>query len=161
MVTITKDSDIQIVCRAILDNFVSEGQDGADYCRYCFTDYGNAQKFFLDKGKKLLHKLDCPCLVAQDLLVDNSKKNKQPSCFTEYPWSCVYNKIEYEIVAQNIMKILKRTGNKFRDLSWEEYETERIKDGYSPRGESEYFEKVISYCKSADTAKLFSKEWDK
>lgn len=61
------------------------------------------------------------------------------------------------------MVILKRAGNKFIPLTFPEYEEERIRDGASPsevKYEEEYFDKVINYCKSPDTAKLFSKEWN-
>lgn len=85
----------------------------------------------------------------------------KPSFFSsKYPWSCVFNQSEYETVAKNIMTILKRTGDKFRELSYDEYEKERLKDGNYSSGEKKYFDEVIKYCKSADTAKCFSKSWD-
>ena len=83
----------------------------------------------------------------------------KPSDFTSYPWSSVLQNPESEIVAQNIMKVLKRTGDVFKPLSWEEYKEERMKDGGFSTTEKYYFDKVIDYCKSADTAVLFSKEW--
>jgi hypothetical protein len=87
-------------------------------------------------------------------------KNKSPSDFTKFPFGSAFNKCEYETIAQNIMVILKRTGNKFRHLTWNEYKTERLKDGDFSDGERTFFEEVIDYCKSEDTAKLFSKEWN-
>jgi hypothetical protein len=57
------------------------------------------------------------------------------------------------------MTILARTGDKFRDLSWEEYELERIKDGNFSFEEKKYFDRVILFCKSADTAYCFSSDW--
>ena len=85
----------------------------------------------------------------------------KPSDFTEYPWSSVCRHCEDEVVAQNIMIILKRTGNEFRDLTWKEYKKERLKDGNFTMEEKECFEKVIWYCKSEKKARLFSKYWNK
>ena len=79
----------------------------------------------------------------------------------KYPWSGVHLNCESEKIAYNIMKILGRTGDIFRDLSWEEYVTERYKDGAFKEVEAEkkYFDAVIGYCKSPDTAALYSREW--
>lgn len=85
-------------------------------------------------------------------------KNK-PSDFINHPFASVLNKTEHEMVARNIMVILKRTGNEFRPLSWEQYKTERLKDGSFTTMEKVSFDKVIDYCISAQTAKLFSKSW--
>jgi hypothetical protein len=85
----------------------------------------------------------------------------KPSFFSsKYPWCSVFNRAEYEIVAKNIMTILKRTGDEFRELTYEEYEKERLKDGKYSKGEQQYFERVIDFCKSADKAKKFSEKWD-
>lgn len=85
----------------------------------------------------------------------------KPSDFTSYPWGSVAGKSEAEVVARNIMVILSRTGNEFRNLDWEEYKEEREKDGNFSPSEKPYFEEVLPYCKSADTAKLFSEKWNK
>jgi len=82
-----------------------------------------------------------------------------PSDFTACPWSCIFNKSEYETIAQNIMVILKRTGDKFRKLTFKEYKKERKKDGNFTGSEEEYFDKVIDYCSSSEKAKTFSKVW--
>lgn len=86
----------------------------------------------------------------------------KPSDFTNFPCSSVLRKCEAEQVAVNIMLILARTGDIFRDLSLEEYIKERNKDKdkYS-NGEEKYFRQVLPYCKSADTAILFSTAWQK
>jgi len=85
----------------------------------------------------------------------------KPSDFSvTYPWSSVVNKTEHEIVALNIMKILVRTGNVFRELSWEEYSEERKKDNEFTMMELESFNAVIKYCRSGDTAVLFSERWN-
>jgi hypothetical protein len=83
-----------------------------------------------------------------------------PSDFTMKPFDSVLQKSEAETIACNIMVILKRTGNKFRPLLWEEYKEERLKDGNFTEGEKVYFDKVINFCKSSDTARCFSKSWD-
>ena len=85
----------------------------------------------------------------------------KPSNFTSKPFGSVLQNAESEIVARNIMVILSRTGNTFRNLTWEEYKKERLQDGDFSQNEYEHFQSVIDYCKSADTAKLFSKEWAK
>ena len=89
-----------------------------------------------------------------------------PSDFTNIPYSSACCKAEGEEVACKIMLILERTGNVFRELSWEEYKHERLKDKNSDhdsdieRREKSYFDEVIKYCKSAETAKLFSRSWE-
>jgi hypothetical protein len=83
-----------------------------------------------------------------------------PSDFNKYPWNSVLQKCECETIAQNIMVILKRTGNTFRPLTWEEYKKERLKNKDFTESEKQYFDKVIPYCKNEDTAKLFSKKWE-
>jgi len=83
----------------------------------------------------------------------------RPSDFTKFPFSSVLQNSESEQLAQNIMIILKRTGNTFRELSWEEYKLEREKDGYFSDTEERYFNKVIDYCKNSETAQLFSNSW--
>ena len=71
----------------------------------------------------------------------------------------VLRKSEAETVARNIMVILKRTGDTWRELSYDEYKEERQKDGHYTDQERRYFEQVIPYCKSAETAVLFSPKW--
>lgn len=83
----------------------------------------------------------------------------QPESFLNHPWNSIVKNSESETIACNIMAILYRTGNTFRELTWDEYKEERLKDGNFTESEKSYFDKVISYCKSADTAKLFSKSW--
>jgi len=46
-----------------------------------------------------------------------------------------------------------------KELSNEEYEEERKKDGHFTTSEFKYLEQVMPYCKSPETASLFSKEW--
>ena len=83
----------------------------------------------------------------------------KPSNYTGYPWSSILQNLESETIAQNIMIILKRTGDKFRELTFAEYKTERLKDGNFTESEKQYFDKVIDFCKSGDTAKLFCSGW--
>lgn len=82
-----------------------------------------------------------------------------PSDFTNYPWNSVLQKSEAETIACNVMKILKRTGNIWRELSNEEYKEERLKDGRWSDSEFQYLEQVKPYTVSATTASKFSKEW--
>lgn len=84
---------------------------------------------------------------------------KKPSDFTKFPCGSVLQKCETEQIAVNIMVILERTGNTFRELSWNEYRVEREKDGRFTEGEKPYFKDVIGYCASPLTAALFSKVW--
>lgn len=84
---------------------------------------------------------------------------KKPSDFIKHPWSCVFMSNEHESIAVNIMVILKRTGNEWRSLTFEEYETERKKDGGYSRVEKAYFDDVSPYTYSADKAAIFSETW--
>jgi hypothetical protein len=84
---------------------------------------------------------------------------KQPSDFIKTPWSSRAGSSEAETIAVNIMVILKRTGNQWRNLSWDEYAAERKKDGNFTQSEQKYFNEVIDFCQSPETAKLFSLSW--
>ena len=83
----------------------------------------------------------------------------KPSDFQIHPWDSVTQDSGSETVALNIMVILYRTGNAFRDLTWDEYKEERQKDGNFSEFEKSKFNNVIPYLKNADTARLFSKDW--
>jgi len=88
-----------------------------------------------------------------------------PKDFIKYPWGSVFENSERETVALNIMKILSRTGNEWRTLSWDEYLEERVKDGGGNThnqyylSEKDCFEDVIRYTVSESTAKLFCSDW--
>lgn len=76
------------------------------------------------------------------------------------PMDSVAQNSDAEDVARNIMVILARTGNVWRNLSWEEYESERAVDGkFAARRERHYFNHVIDYCESEQTARVFSPAW--
>jgi hypothetical protein len=83
-----------------------------------------------------------------------------PSLFKCKPWASITQNSESETIAANIMVILSRTGDKFRDLSWEEYKEERIKDGSFTEGEKKYFDDLI-YLAKGDLDKItgFSDSW--
>ncbi len=92
----------------------------------------------------------------------------QPKDFAKvYPYDSVFHNSEREHVARNIMVILGRTGNTFRELSWEEYLQERIKDGggdtynWEHGSESQLFPQVVKYTHSEEMARKFSPEWAK
>lgn len=76
------------------------------------------------------------------------------------PTGSVIQNMESEIVAQNILKILNRTKGMFRTLSWEEYETERLKDGKLFFQEDKCFLRVVDYTTSKEKCETFSKNWD-
>lgn len=85
-----------------------------------------------------------------------------PSNFTSFPMGSIAQKSEAEQVARNIMIVLKRTGNTWRPLTWEEYRAERMKDGAFASGvhlEKVYFEQVSGYCVSAEQAQRFCADW--
>ena len=83
-----------------------------------------------------------------------------PSMFSDiYPWNSQVGETWREIVAQNIMKVLKRTGDKFRSLSWKEYKEERLKDGNFSKTEEQYFEDVQFYTIDEKSARSFCKGW--
>ncbi len=84
----------------------------------------------------------------------------KPSDFTNFPMGSIEQKCESETVAQDIMIILERTGNKFRKLGWREYKRERLNDNDFYDGEKPFFNIVVSHCTSASKAKLFSKAWN-
>ena len=85
----------------------------------------------------------------------------KPSEFKNHPWNSVLQSSECETIAANIITILKRTGDNFRPLTYDEYKYERLKDGNYSGIEEGYFNKVIDYFKSSDTALLFSKNWNR
>ena len=87
--------------------------------------------------------------------------NLEPSSYTSHPMSSLSREWEAEQIARNIMVILSRTGNEWRTLTWEEYCTERQKDGNFSEMEKPYFDRVISYCKSAEDADRFCSSWRK
>lgn len=82
-----------------------------------------------------------------------------PADFVKHPFDSVFQNNETETVARNVMVILSRTGNTFRALTWEEYVLERKKDGNFSSKEKTYFDKVLPYCVSPQTAALFSEAW--
>ena len=86
----------------------------------------------------------------------------KPSDFAKvFPCNSVAKSSEAETIARNIIMILKRTGDNFRDLSWDEYTDERVRDGDFTKREAEYFLQVINYCTDEKCARLFSPEWKK
>jgi len=83
-----------------------------------------------------------------------------PSDFkNRFPMNSLEQKNEVEVIAQNIMKILARTGDTFRPLSSEEYETERRKDGGWSSFEGELFKRAAPHCVTEETALAFSPDW--
>lgn len=86
----------------------------------------------------------------------------KPSDFNSYPWSSVSQNSETEQIAQNMMVIMKRDmGDKWTPPTWERYKGIRQEDGGFSMAERALFDKVLPYCKSEDTARLFSPTWAK
>lgn len=84
----------------------------------------------------------------------------KPSNFKKAsPMGSVLQKLEAEIVISNIITILSRTGDEWRKLTYDEYKQERLKDGNYSDGEEKYFNQVVDYTISPDTAKLFAPDW--
>lgn len=101
----------------------------------------------------------------EDLMNEAEGKGKYappiaPSTFSKiFPTACIYGQAEYEMIAKNVMAILKRKGDTFRLLSWEEYKLERKIDGSFTEREKEYFDKVVGSCEAEEKARRFSGEW--
>jgi hypothetical protein len=93
--------------------------------------------------------------------------SKTPKHFTDKPWGSVFQNTETELVAMSIMRILWRTGDAWRPLTYQEYELERLKDinkdghrmDVGDLNEESMFERCMPYCKSPDTAALLSPTW--
>lgn len=83
----------------------------------------------------------------------------KPSVFAIYPWGSVLQKQEYEQIARNIMVILGRTGDAFRELTWEEYKKERLTEKNFTENEKHYFDTVLTYCENEERAMTFSPDW--
>lgn len=62
------------------------------------------------------------------------------------PFNSVTQKREAEIVFKNILKILDRTGNEWRQLPWSEYRQSRQDDGNFSYNEMMYFRQVADYA---------------
>lgn len=88
-----------------------------------------------------------------------------PKDFRTFPYDSVFHNSERENIARNIMVILARTGDTWRELSVEEYLQERIKDGggdtynWQHGSESSMFPEVVKYTVSEEMARKFSNEW--
>jgi len=77
-------------------------------------------------------------------------------------FNSVFNKSEYEIIANNIMTILERVGNTWKKLPWKTYKRERMKDGaidWHVEAEREYFDGAVLYCVSPEKAAAFCPRW--
>jgi hypothetical protein len=78
---------------------------------------------------------------------------QKPSDFSVLPVGSYFGKFHAELMFLNIMKILNRTGNKFRRLSLKEYKLERNKDENSYNNDEEtWFKWVVPYTTSAAKA---------
>ncbi len=66
---------------------------------------------------------------------------------------------EQEVVARNIMVILSRAGDEFREMTWQEYKDWRVKEGRFTESEHSYFDRAVKFCRTAETAACFSQVW--
>lgn len=85
-----------------------------------------------------------------------------PSNYCSQPMGSIEQKSETEVIARNIMVMLKRTGDVFREFTFEEYKKIRLEDDaidWHVDGEKPYFEVAINYCKSPETANKFCTNW--
>lgn len=93
--------------------------------------------------------------------MEKNKKELNPSDFKKiFPRNSVFHNYEHELVAKNIMVILDRTGNIFRELSYDEYVEHRLKDGNYSMQEKYYFDNVQKYCVSSEKVMTFSASWN-
>lgn len=86
-------------------------------------------------------------------------EQKTPKDFTWFPTNSLRENWESEQIAQNIMRILARTGNTWRSLPWSEYKSERLKDGNFTQSERGFFDEVVKYTESPERAQSFSPSW--
>ena len=64
-------TDIKQLCDGVIERYVQENVNNSKhYCIYCWEEYGNAQKWYIDKGKTLPHKASCLVLIARKLLAE-------------------------------------------------------------------------------------------
>lgn len=92
------------------------------------------------------------------------KMNKKPSNYLGYAMGSILQNSESETIARNIMVVLSKMGDTFKELTFEQYSEARRADGASERDmmlEKPYFEKVSPHCVSAETADAFCKGWFK
>jgi len=58
---VSRESDIKIVCEALIEKFEQYENNSYDHCRYCGSDETK-------QNGDYVHEVDCPVLVAKDLL---------------------------------------------------------------------------------------------
>ena len=83
--------------------------------------------------------------------------NMPPSVFMGFPWNSLCQKTESEVVAGNIMVIRDRLGK--WQLTWDEYASERNKDGGFSDKEQCFFDEVIKMIPDSIGAISFSPSW--
>ena len=60
-----RKKDLEILL-GVFDEFIEVDHQSCDCCKFCDHKYGNAT-LLKERGERLLHKQDCPVLVAQDV----------------------------------------------------------------------------------------------
>lgn len=82
-----------------------------------------------------------------------------PKVFTDKPFSSILQKSEAETIARNVMVIRDRLGK--WELTAEEYQREREKDGSFTLGELGYFKEVAPLIRDSVGAMNFCETWQK
>jgi hypothetical protein len=100
-----------------------------------------------------------------EIITQTTDTLKPSNLISTRPYNSISQNGESETIALNIVKILARTGNRWRTISWEKYKKERLKDMKTDRShfsdaEQYYFERVNMYCSSAKLARAFSDQWN-
>ena len=62
----TREKDIRVVCETVLSNWENVNAQNRYHCNYCFGHHGDNNPTKTVDGYP--HALDCPVLVATDLL---------------------------------------------------------------------------------------------
>ena len=81
----------------------------------------------------------------------------KPSNFCKHPYGSILQNSESESIACNIMVILARNSDTWRELSWTEYKG----GGFRDYLEKPYFEKVVKHTVNEEQARNFSPAWNK
>ena len=67
----SKKDDIKIVCETILNNWEDYNAQSRYRCNYCTGHYSSSKDYPTKLVNGYHHSLDCPVLVAQDLLTNS------------------------------------------------------------------------------------------
>lgn len=96
-----------------------------------------------------------------NILLDERIRLATPADYISYPWGSILNSTEHEMIARDIMVILYKTGNVFREISFDEYKKEKTKitKNIINASEESRFMQVVNFCKNPYMANSFCKNW--